>query len=76
MFDIIDGRGENAFGDRNDAVRRILGFETVIDPDDADNWDINVGKNAHRRANDRERPKTKDHDSEHDYGVRLLLVRA
>ena len=38
-----------------DAIAHLLSRQTVIAPDDADNWDIDLGQHVHGRAHDCQR---------------------
>src|ERR1700733_3289745 len=53
MFDVVDDCGHVSLGDADNAVRHVLGNQTVVIPDDADHRNVDVGKDIGWRAKDR-----------------------
>ncbi len=70
VLDIVDGRGEGAFRNGDDAVRHVRRREAGVVPDDADDGDIDIGENVGRRIEDGERPEDQKKNCENDEGVR------
>ena len=66
MLDIIDGRGDAAFGVGDDAVRHIQGREARIEPHHRHHWDIDIGKNVGGGSQNRDR-RQKNYDERHHH---------
>ena len=46
VLDVVDGSGEGALGDGDDAAFHLGGSQAGIGPDDGDNRDVDVGKDV------------------------------
>ena len=65
MFDVIDGGGKVSFRDGDNAIGHVLRDETVVVPDDADDWNIDRRKNISGSPNNREAAHDQDQDRHH-----------
>jgi hypothetical protein len=72
MFDIVDRGGNAAFVNRNDAIRHLLGSESVVVPDHAHHRypdvreDVGGGTQNHQRADQQNQQR------QHNEGIRAV----
>ena len=70
VLDVVDRGGHGAFGDGDDALFHFVRRESGIGPDDADDRDIDVGKDVRRHREDGQAPQHADQNRHHQEGKR------
>ena len=69
VLDVVDGGGQRPLERRRDAPGHLVGRQSRVLPDDADDGDANVGKDVGRRAPGRERADDHQQQRHDDEGV-------
>ena len=72
MLDIVDRGGDAALGNRDNAVRHLLGSEAVIVPDHAHHGYSDVRKNISGGAQDSQRADQQNEQRQHHKGIRTI----
>ena len=70
MLNVVDRSRKGTFRNGDNAVRHVRGREAGVVPDNADDRNIDIGKNVGRGIHDRDRPKNEKKNCENDEGVR------
>jgi hypothetical protein len=60
VLDVIDGSGKRSLCDAYNPVAHVLRDETVIVPDDADDWNVDIRENIGWGSNNRQHPQNQD----------------
>src|SRR4029077_19719652 len=76
VLDIVDRSGERSLCDANDPVSHVLRYEPVVTPDNADNRNIDIGKDIGRGAKDGERTHDQDKYGQHHKGIGPLQCKS
>ena len=69
VLHIVDGGLGVALGVGGDPIRHVLGRQSGVAPDRADDRDVDVRKDIGRRAHDAEHAEQHDQHRQHDEGV-------
>jgi len=69
MFYVVDGGGEGALTNGDDAAFHLCGGEAGVSPDDGDDWDVNVGEDVFRGLNSRANAREEEQEREDDEGI-------
>ena len=70
VLDVVDVRSDAAFEVGDDALFHLLRRETRVDPEHADNRDVDIREDIDRHCGDRRTPQDGHQNSHHDKGVR------
>ncbi len=70
VLDVIDQRGQGAFGLEDDAVRHFLRIEAAVVPNDADDRNIDIRENVGGRREDDQRPENQQQQRKYNEGIR------
>ncbi len=65
-LDVVDCRAQRSLTDSHDPLRRTICVQAVVSPDNADNWNIDLGENARRRSHNRGTAEDKDQQGNND----------
>ena len=69
VLDVVDGGGEGALADGDDASFHLGGGEAAVGPDDGDDGDIDVGEDILRGLDGRADAEEEDQEREDDEGI-------
>jgi len=70
VLDVVDGGGERALADGDDAAFHLVWRQTVVGPDDGDDGDIDVGEDVLGSDDSRADAEQKEENRHDDKGVR------
>ena len=70
VLDVVDRDGDAALGVGDDAVGHVRGGKAAEVPHHADHWNVDVGENIDRRAQDDDGRQDDQHQRHHDEGIR------
>ncbi len=70
VLDVVDVRSEAALETGDDALFHFFGRQSGINPQDADDRDIDIGKDIHRHSDDGRPAQDGDQDRHDDKGIR------
>jgi len=70
VFDVVDVGGKGALATDGNDVGHFLRRDAAIGPDDADDWDIDLGEDVGRHAEDGEAAESDDEQGHDDECVR------
>lgn len=69
MVDVVDRRRQRPLSDGHNAVGHLFRREPRILPDDGNHGDIDIRKNIHGHAQNRNRPKNQQQQCEYSKGI-------
>ena len=72
MLNVVDGGSQAALGIADDAVSHLSRRKSGIEPNNADNWNVDVGQDIDRHPHDDQWRYDRDDERQHDKRVRTL----